>query len=138
VNRIRLVAVISLLQCFSRASKAQDACDPSKSDECVLASQVGIDVQAALRNANGTGLSGLALKKAVLTLETAANVKTGLDINVLIFTLKYQTKKGDTITQTITWGTVPKAAGTHATPNRMLTPVQQSLANACNHSRSSW
>jgi hypothetical protein len=79
--------------------------------QCAQASQVGIDVKNALVNANATGLSGLSLQKAVLTLETASTNTGGLNFNFLVFTIKHQVKKSGTVTQQITWGSVPKPEG---------------------------
>jgi hypothetical protein len=92
---------------MSPTIRAQETCDPA-SVECADASQVGIAVQDALRAANTSGLSGLSLKKAVLTLETVGTVTGGISINFLIFTIKHQSKKANTITQEITWGSLPK------------------------------
>jgi hypothetical protein len=92
---------------MSPTIQAQDTCDPA-SVECADAGKVGIAVQEALRAANTSGLSGLSLKKAVLTLETVGTVTDGININFLIFTIKHQSKKVNTITQEITWGSLPK------------------------------
>src|SRR5271154_5509397 len=109
---------------------AQAQCDNS-SVECAEASRVGTDAQSALRNANGTGLNGLTLKKAVLTLQTVSNGKTGINLNFLIFTLKHQTSKGNTVSQEITWGNVPKPAGGGAADLASLTDIlSQSIASA--------
>jgi hypothetical protein len=106
-------------------ANAQESCDTDTSQECVAAAKVGTDVQTALRDANATGLSGLSLKKAVLTLETGGTVTNGFNINFLIFTIKHQTKKGNTVTQVITWGTLPKPAG-----GGKAAQLQQILAQA--------
>ena len=65
-QRIAKIWVASLLSvsCLSVCADAQDTCD----QECVQATTVGKDVQSALQQANLTGLNGLVLKKAVLTL----------------------------------------------------------------------
>jgi hypothetical protein len=112
MNRgLRIFALLLLTSFVLPRAYAQDACDTATSDQCAEASRVGMDVQNALRNANGTGLNGLALKKAVLTLQTVSNGKTGISLNFLIFTIKHQTSKGNTVSQEITWGSVPKQAG---------------------------
>lgn len=104
---IPLVVLAMALLFMSPTIQAQDTCDPA-SVECADASQVGVAVQNALRAANTSGLSGLSLKKAVLTLETVGTVTGGININFLIFTIKHQSKKVNTITQEITWGSISK------------------------------
>jgi hypothetical protein len=124
-----LVIVIAMILTLGASGtiRAQDNnCDTASSPECADASRVGIDVQNALRDANTTGLSGLTLKKAVLTLETGSTVTSGISINFLIFTIKHQTKKGNTITQEITWGSLPKPAG----PPGKLDNLKEVLARA--------
>ncbi len=129
--RLRNLAVVLLAFTISgvvtRANaqanaSAADNCDIN-SDQCAAAVQVGLDVQRALQNANGTGLSHLVLKKAVLTLETGSTLKDGINITFLIFTIKHQTKKGNTISQAITWGSLPRPAGGGATSFETLTDV---------------
>jgi hypothetical protein len=103
-----LVLGIGLTLLFMNPTiQAQESCAPA-SVECADASKVGIAVQDALRAANTSGLSGLSLKKAVLTLETVGTITDGININFLIFTIKHQSKKVNTITQEITWGSIPK------------------------------
>lgn len=116
MKRLQIAVVIAFLFLCPKLAQGQaqpeTSCDPEKpNDQCVSAAQVGVDVQRALQLANLAGLSGLTLDKAVLTLETAATTKGGIDINFLIFTLKHTAKKGNTVTQTITWGTLDKPAG---------------------------
>ena len=78
-----LVAGVVVLCAIARAGFAQErsACDPAASRECADAKAVGAAVEKALQTANETGLSGLRLQKAVLTLETKANVKNGFVLN---------------------------------------------------------
>jgi len=105
---IRFVLLTMLFLGAGTIAKPQDSCDVQTSAECAEAAKVGVDVQKALRAANTSGLSGLSLKKAVLTLETGGTLTDGININFFIFTIKHQTKKGNTITQEITWGSLPK------------------------------
>jgi hypothetical protein len=128
-NRGGTIIILSLVLLSvgtSKSVKAQEICDVSSSQECAGASKVGADVQAALRAANLTGLSGLTLKKAVLTLETGSSITGGININFLIFTIKHQTKKTGTISQEITWGSLPKANAPPAT----LASITEVLARA--------
>jgi hypothetical protein len=117
-----LVALTATMLGAAHLASAQSTCDAA-TQECAEASQVGQDVQTALQNANGAGLNNLVLKKAVLTLETGSTLTGGVNITFLIFTIKHQTKKGNTITQEITWGALPKAAGGGATNFASLTGV---------------
>ena len=105
------LALLMIVAAFSSAKSQDDSCDTASSQECADAAKVGIGVQNALRDANATGLSGLSLKKAVLVLETGTTSTGGVNINFLIFTIKHQAKKGNTINQSITWGSLPKPAG---------------------------
>ena len=125
---IAVMVILSFLspKLVQAQHKAETRCDPENaSNQCVSASQVGTDVQKALESANASGLSGLTLNKAVLTLETAATTKSGIDINLLIFTLKHTAKKGNTLTETITWGSLEKPAAGGPTQS-----LQNVLANA--------
>lgn len=96
--------------------------------ECAQAAAVGLDVKNALVAANGTGLSGLVLQKAVLTLETASTGTAGLNINFLVFTFKHQTKKNGTVTQVITWGSVGKAEGTAGSEEDLQNILAKAIA----------
>jgi hypothetical protein len=79
--------------------------------ETAAAEEVGKSVETALLTANSTGLGGLTLTKAVLTLETGGSIQGGLKLNFLIFTIDHTQKKGTTINQTITFGALQKPAG---------------------------
>lgn len=129
-NTLIIASAMILTLVTSRAVKAQDNCDVATSQECADASKVGIDVQNALRDANVTGLSGLTLKKAVLTLETGSTVTGGISINFLIFTIKHQTKKGNTIAQEITWGSLPKPAGTPGKLDNLKEVLSRAIATS--------
>jgi hypothetical protein len=109
---------------FSLISRAQDTPAPT---EIVGADQVGKDVEAALLTANSTGLGGLALTKAVLTLETGGSIQGGLKLNFFIFTIDHTKKKGTTITQTLSFGALQKPAGGGKTD---LTTLKDSLSKA--------
>jgi hypothetical protein len=95
--------------------------------ETVAATQVGKDVETALTTANSTGLAGLTLTKAVLTLETSGSVQGGIKLNFLIFTIDHTKKKGTTITQTLTFGAIQKPAGGGEVD---LTVLKDSLSKA--------
>ncbi len=120
------VASLLSVSCLSVCARAQDTCD----QECVQATTVGKDVQSALQQANLTGLNGLVLKKAVLTLETGSTLTGGISINFIIFTIKHQTKKGDTITQQITWTNVPKPAGAQAPTSSLKDVLAKAIATS--------
>ena len=94
IRNMVIIAFTMMTLSVSSVLRAQENCDVTTSEECADASKVGVDVEKALRNANVTGLSGLTLKKAVLTLETGSTISGGTDINFFIFTIKHQTKKG--------------------------------------------
>jgi len=119
-------SIVLLTASFQRLARAQDTCD----QECVQAATVGKDVQSALQQANLTGLHGLVLKKAVLTLETGSTITGGFNINLLVFTIKHQVKKGDTITQTITWTNVSKPAGAEAPMESLKDVLARAVATS--------
>jgi hypothetical protein len=126
----KLYLLMTLITWCPVAARSQDsACDPRSDAGCASASQVGKDVQQALVNANATGLSNLQLRKAVLTLETSGTTTDGVSINFLIFTVKHQAKKGDTMTQQITWGALPKPAGVGA-PEKLKEVLARAVATA--------
>jgi len=127
--RSRYLMIALVMWCGVAARAQNPSCDPSSDAGCASAAQVGKDVQQALLNANATGLSALQLRKAVLTLETSGTTTNGININFLIFTLKHQTKKGDTITQQITWGALPKPAGVGA-PEKLKEVLARAIATA--------
>jgi len=125
------LAVLAIVLCASFTLcvpilKAQDTCD----QECVQATTVGKDVENALQQANLTGLNGLILRKAVLTLETGTTLTGGININFLIFTIKHQTKKGDTVDQQITWTNLPKPAGAEAPTASLKDVLAKAIATA--------
>src|SRR5580704_8611702 len=99
------------LVCFCFVNPILRAQAVANGKETVAAAQVGKDVEAALTTANSTGLAGLTLTKAVLTLETTGSVQGGIKLNFLIFTIDHTKKKGTTITQTLTFGALQKPAG---------------------------
>jgi hypothetical protein len=72
---------------------------------------IGQAVQQALEKANATGLGGLVMKKVVLTLETGGTLDVGGKLNFLIFSVEHTSKKGTTIDQTLTFGSVGKQQG---------------------------
>jgi hypothetical protein len=100
-----------------------------KTDDVELAGagSVGKAVQAALLKANGAGLGGLRLSKAVLTLEEGSTTEGGLKLNFVIFTISHTAKKGNTITETLTFGALAKA---HAEGPPDLSALTDSLARA--------
>lgn len=108
--RMKLCVVIPCFCLFTLMLCAQDTSAPTDK-EIVGVEQVGKDVESALVTANSTGLQGLVLSKAVLTLETAGSTQGGLKLNFLIFTIDHTKKKGTTITQTMTFGALQKPAG---------------------------
>jgi hypothetical protein len=124
--KLAILMFNAAILCMGTLSHAQDSCD----QECAQASVVGHDVQTALQQANLTGLNGLVLKKAVLTLETGSTLTDGVSVNFLIFTVKHQTKKGDTITQAITWQNVPKPAGESASVESLKNVLAKAVATA--------
>ena len=124
------LGIASLSLIFIGSALAQGTAQGGCGLECVEASKVGLDVQNALGQANLTGLSGLVLKKAVLTLETGSTVTGGVTINFIIFTIKHQTKKGSTITQEMTWGNLSQPQGPPATLESLKGVLASAIARS--------
>ena len=95
--------IVLLLAIFPPGLKAQDT-------DTVNAELVGQKVQEALLMASATGLGGLILNKAVLTLEVGQKTQGGITINLLIFKISSKRTKGSTETITLNFAQSPKAA----------------------------
>jgi hypothetical protein len=122
-------AGLAILLLSSSVSWGQNAPNAPKPNDPSLAaaSEVGKAVQDALYKANATGLGGLRLTKAVLSLETGSTTEGGLKLNFIIFTISHTAKKGDTVTQTITFGALDKA---HAAGKPDFSALTDSLSQA--------
>jgi hypothetical protein len=111
VRQFDRLTIFIILFVWATGASAQDRSPVLPTDkERVLAEKVGKDVETALMSANSTGLNGLALSKAVLTLEIAGSTEGGVKANFFIFTIDHTTKKGSTITQTLTFGALQRPA----------------------------
>jgi hypothetical protein len=115
--------------CFIASGLCGQEAAAATDKETAAVLQVGKDVQAALTAANATGLGGLKLSKAVLTLETAGTFQAGIKLNFLIFTIDHTQKKGTTISQTLTFGALQKLAGGGNVAN-LTEPLARALASA--------
>ena len=86
---------------------------PEKTDtELAAAEETGKAIEQALDRARATGLSGLRLNKAVLTLETGNVKQGGIKISFIIFTISSRVKKGETQKTVLTFGALAKPART--------------------------
>jgi hypothetical protein len=104
--------------------------DPSNT-EIAAAADVGKAVQRALLEADSTGLSNLALQKAVVSLETGRTTVQNVEISFIIFTISHSKKKGATQSTSLTFERMPRPAGSTTKKIDDLTePLARAIANA--------
>lgn len=95
------------------------------------ARDVGKEVQRALLAANDSGLSGLHLTSAKLTLETSSAVAGDVQINFLIFTLQHKDKKSETATAQFEFSPPkPKTPDKGLNALNLAEPLAQAIAAA--------
>jgi hypothetical protein len=96
--------------------------------ETVSAELVSQKVQDALVMASGTGLSGLHLEKAELTLEVGHKIEGGITVNLLIFTISNKKTKGSTQTATLTFDRSVTISGSRIPMEDLKEPLARAIA----------
>jgi len=120
----RIFVTITLLAACS-AAFSQTATD----DQVASATEVGRQIDKALKQAADTGLSGLKLQKAVVKLETGSEVSGGIELNFIIFTITHKRAKGTTQTTELVFQ-VPQNAGAIIPFQSLTDPLAQAIATA--------
>jgi hypothetical protein len=122
--RCGLTAVLAAaLAAACHGDEARLSTDPTVAP----AAAVGAAVEQALQAANTTGLAGLKLDEATLTLETGRSRVGGFELNFLIFTISHKKKKGETLVTTMNFGALEPIQGVKGTE---LAELKDSLAKA--------
>jgi len=86
---------------FASSALGEEAMCPKDSDETVTAEEVGQEVESVLNNASETGLNGLKLSEATLSIETGTTQEVSGSITLIGFTISHKSSKGATQTTTL-------------------------------------
>ena len=95
----------------------------------VAAAEVGRAVQKALKEAEATGLAGLQLNKATLSLETGRSRDPRFELDLWVFTISFGEKKQNTVTQILVFG-AEKAIAKKARVEDLVDPLARAIAAA--------
>jgi hypothetical protein len=126
-----LIACVIALA-LSSSALGDDAMKKRGTDETVGAAEVGSGVEKALHNANETGLNGLRLADATLSIETGATQEVNGTINLIVFTISHKSTKGATQTTTLHFGEVAQKSADMKAPEieDLATPLAKMIATA--------
>jgi len=97
VNKLTFaLGIVTCTVLIVRPLPAQDQSNALETSEFVLAADLGRQVEEALKTASETGLGGLQLSEATLSIETGVSHESSVELHFIIFTISHRKQKGTT------------------------------------------